>query len=120
MLTRPALTHKARQNMRTTQDSITELHMEAANADFVFLVVGFPNESKFVDSSLQDTQALKELNRLVNQGGHPLGFIAGTSEDGGMTIKPRPLAEYADDPVPSEVLRKLGRLFGEALRQKCN
>jgi hypothetical protein len=44
--------------MRTTQDLIAELRTEAANAEFVLLVVGFPTESKVVSASRPEAEKL--------------------------------------------------------------
>jgi hypothetical protein len=64
--------------MRTTNELIAELRNESTGCAFVLLVVGFERESKMVSSNLNDTDALEELNALVRQGGHPLGFLRAT------------------------------------------
>jgi hypothetical protein len=56
--------------MRTTKEPIAELQAEAATAEFVVLAVGFPKETKMVNATLSDAQALASLNTLVNQGGY--------------------------------------------------
>ena len=104
--------------MRTTRALIAELRAEAANAELVLLVVGFPNETKMVPSKITDANALAELNALVGQGGHPLGFIRVVRRGTRRSIESRPLPEYGDDPVPGQVLREICERMADSLERE--
>lgn len=104
--------------MGTTKDLIAELRAEAAAAEFVVLVVGFPNETKMVASALSDAEALEELNVLVEQGGYPLGFIRSIRQGARRSIESRALPDYGDDPVPGQLLRQICERWGDALERQ--
>lgn len=104
--------------MRTTRDVIVELRAEAAKAEFVLLAVGFPTETKMVSSTQSDVGSLEELNGLVAQDGHPLGFIRCTRQGTRRVIASRPLAQYADDPVPGQVLRGICEYMADSLERQ--
>lgn len=99
--------------MRTSDELSAERHTEAHSADFVVLVVGFPAESKFVSSALPHDEAAQELNALVERGGYPLGFIRSTKRKDRQIVDARPLAEYANDPVPGRVLQQIRTLMAD-------
>jgi len=104
--------------MRTPKELIAELRSEAAHAVFVVLAVGFPNETKMVHSTLTDAEALKSLNTMISQGGYPLGYIRCRCQSDTSVFDARSLDEYADDPVPGNILRKICQRMGdEAERQ---
>ena len=99
--------------MRTSKELIEELRAEASSAEFVVLAVGFPQETKMVNSTLTDAEALDTLNTLVSQGGHPLGFIRCRCKSNSRVFEVRPLDEYADDPVPGRVLGEICQRMGD-------
>jgi len=104
--------------MRTTRDLIVELRAEAARAEFVLLAVGFPTETKMVCSTPSNVDALEDLNTLVAQDGHPLGFIRCTRQGTRRVMESCPLAEYDDDPVPGQVLREICKRMADGLERQ--
>jgi hypothetical protein len=80
--------------MRTTKDLIDELRMEGTHAEVVQLAVGFPQETKFVSSLMNDVDALNELNSLVAKGGHPLGFIRAIRQGERLHFEQRVLPDH--------------------------
>jgi hypothetical protein len=104
--------------MRTTKDLIAELRAQAFNADYVVLVVAFPNETKMVASTLSDAEALEELTVLVEQGGYPLGFIRSIRQGTRRSIESRALPEYGDDPVPGQLLRQICERMADSLERQ--
>jgi hypothetical protein len=78
--------------MRNTADLINEMKKEAKDAYLVAIAVGFSDETKFVFSSARDP--LGDLNRLVKEGGSPIGLLR--FEKKGDTVEGayRPFSEY--------------------------
>jgi hypothetical protein len=105
--------------MRTTKDLIAELRTEASQGEYAYLAVGFPNETKMLSARKGDGDALRELNALVEQGGHPLGFIKfGPVAGKHLSVSCRPLVEYADDPFPGQLLREICEGLAEKLQNQ--
>jgi len=81
-------------SMRNTADLVNEMIREAKTAYLAAIAVGFETDTKFVFSS--DRQPLAELNRLVKEGGSPVGLLRFEREDAGVQGSYRPFEEYAD------------------------
>ena len=82
--------------MRKTSDLMHEMEAEAKNAWLVAIAVGFHDDTRFVFSSA--AKPLDELNRLVKQGGFPIGLLRFDREDGTVQGSYRPFAEYEHEP----------------------
>jgi len=80
--------------MRKTSDLINEMLAEAKKAWLVAIAVGFENETLFVFSSQK--QPLRELNRLIQKGGFPIGLLRFDRENTEIQGSYRPFEEYAD------------------------
>src|SRR6266567_2610827 len=104
---------------RTHKDLINELKAEAENGgygSFVGLAVGFDKTTEFVYP--HDPQPEEKLLDLMKKGGEPIGFVAiiasragvktefGTKSDQ-ISIKVRPLAEYANETWVNAYLNNL-------------
>ncbi len=81
--------------MRNTSDLVKEMLEEAKNAWLVAIAVGFPDDTKFVFSSGKDP--IRELNRLVKDGGFPIGLLRFDKEDGFIRGAYRPFSEYESE-----------------------
>jgi hypothetical protein len=81
--------------MRKTADLVQEMKKEATNAFLVAIVIGFPQETKFVFSS--SGHPLEDLNRLVKNGGSPIGLLRFDKEDSSVQGSYRPFEEYTNE-----------------------
>ena len=79
--------------MRNTADLVNEMLKEAKTAWLAAIAVGFGNDTKFVFSS--DRQPLATLNRLIGEGGSPVGLLRFEREDSTVQGSYRPFEEYA-------------------------
>ena len=85
---------------------VQEMRAEAASADYLMLAVAFEEDTKFISSHLSDEQALKKLDKMVNDGGTPLGFIKASSKKigGGRTevfLEPKVLKDQTGEAATS-------------------
>ena len=78
--------------MRKTSDLVNEMRTEAKEAWLVAIAVGFENETKFVFSS--STHPLEDLNKLVQNGGAPIGLLRFEKENTTVQGSYRPFEEY--------------------------
>ena len=81
--------------MRKTSDLIDELRAEAKTAWLAAIVVGFETSTEFVFSSRQ--HPLEELNRLVQNGGFPIGLLRFDRENSSVQGSYRPFKEYENE-----------------------
>jgi hypothetical protein len=101
---------------RTTADLIEELESEAQNFTMIALAVGFEKETKFVFGT--DAGKLEKLNRLIERGGKPIGYLGQLVLEPGRTmIKTRPLEEYAAVEWVRRYLEALVASFGRELEE---
>jgi hypothetical protein len=91
--------------MRNTADLVNEMLAEAKTAWLVAIAVGFSDETKFVFSSARDP--LGDLNRLVKEGGSPVGLLRFENERGSVQGAYRPFAEYEKEAWAGEYLAGL-------------
>ena len=91
--------------MRKTADLVRELREESKKAWLGAIAIGFETRTKFVFSSSR--HPLEDLNKLVQNGGSPIGLLL--FEKSGSTVQGshRPFAEYADAAWASEYLAGL-------------
>ena len=82
--------------MRKTSDLVNEMRTEAKNAWLVAISVGFENETKFVFSS--STHPFEDLDKLVKNGGSPIGLLRFEKEDTAVQGSYRPFEEYGNEP----------------------
>jgi hypothetical protein len=78
--------------MRKTSELVDEMLKEAQEAWLVVIVVGFQNETKIVSSTSR--QPLEELNKLVKEGGSPIGLLKFKKEGDTIQGEYRPFEEY--------------------------
>ena len=81
--------------MRKTSELVEEMFTETADAWLVAIVIGFPDETKFVFSNQADS--LQELNRFVKNGGFPIGLLRFEKQNGIVQGSYRPFEEYAKE-----------------------
>jgi len=91
--------------MRKTADLVQEMKKEATNAWLVAIVVGFPHETKFAFSS--SSHPLEDLNKLVQNGGSPVGLLRFDKENSSVQGSYRPFAEYETESWVKEYLAGL-------------
>lgn len=91
--------------MRKTSDLINEMRTEAKKAWLVAIAVGFENETKFVFSS--STHPLEDLNKLVQNGGAPIGLLRFEKENSTVQGYYRPFEEYGNEPWVTQYLSGL-------------
>jgi hypothetical protein len=103
--------------MRNTKDLIHELYAEAANAEYVLLAVGFLEQTKFIPGDMPQSKAVKKLNKFVQAGGTPLGFIRSIQQGKERSFETRVLKEHLDagDNVPGQVLTKIVQPAAQSL-----
>jgi len=91
--------------MRKTADLVQELREESKKAWLGAIAVGFETDTKFVFSSSR--HPLEDLNKLVNNGGSPVGLLR--FEKNGSTVEGsyRPFEEYEKEEWASEYLAGL-------------
>jgi hypothetical protein len=83
------------QEMRKTSDLIDEMLAEAKKTWLVAIAVGFEGKTEFVFSSQR--HPLEELNRLVKNGGSPIGLLRFDRENSAIQGSYRPFAEYENE-----------------------
>lgn len=81
--------------MRKTSDLVNELRAEAEHAWLVAIAVGFKTETEFVFSSRK--HPLEELDRLVKNGGTPIGLLKFEKENSTVQGSYRPFLEYENE-----------------------
>jgi hypothetical protein len=81
------------------------MRSEAKNAWLVAIAVGFENETKFVFSS--SAHPLEDLNKLVQNGGAPIGLLRFEKENTTVQGSYRPFVEYENDAWVSNYLSGL-------------
>jgi len=91
--------------MRNTSDLVNEMLAEAKTAWLLAIVVGFEKDTKFVFSTSK--QPLEELNRLVQDGGSPVGLLKFEKTGDTITGKYRPFEEYENIQWAGEYLAGL-------------
>jgi hypothetical protein len=91
--------------MRKTSDLVNEMRTEAKTTWLVAIAVGFEKETKFVFSS--STHPLEDLNKLVKNGGAPIGLLRFEKEDTTVQGSYRPFEEYGNEPWVAEYLSGL-------------
>lgn len=106
--------------MRKTADLVQELQEEAKTAWLAAIAVGFENETKFVFSS--GKQPLVELNKLVKNGGSPIGLLRFEKENSVVQGLFRPFEEYVDEPWVKDyftgVLENTGEIIALSQNQQ--
>jgi hypothetical protein len=91
--------------MRNTADLVNEMLDEAKRAWLVAIAVGFTDDTKFVFSS--SPHAIENLNRLVKDGGFPVGLLRFDKENGLVQGSYRPFREYEKEPWAATYLAGL-------------
>jgi hypothetical protein len=99
--------------MRKTSDLVQEMVDEAKKAWLVAIAVAFEQETKFVFSS--NSHPLEELNRLVKNGGSPIGLLRFDKENSSVQGSYRPFDEYANEPWVTGYLAGLLENTGEII-----
>jgi len=99
--------------MRKTSDLVQEMVDEAKKAWLVAIAVGFQQETKFVFSS--GSHHLEDLNRLVKNGGSPIGLLRFDKENSSVQGSYRPFEEYANESWVNEYLAGLLENTGEII-----
>jgi hypothetical protein len=102
--------------MRTTLELIEELEREAKSFDQIALVVGVQEHTQFVWCS--DGDKVDKLNKLIEQGGEPVGLVGVRSARDVGCFYLRPLKEYEADETTLAYLKKLQTVTGRALAAK--
>ena len=105
--------------MRTTIELIEELERQAKSFDGIALVMGFPEHTQFVwDSDGHQAEKVAKLNKFIQLGGEPVGFVGvRVREDVGI-IYLRPLKQYETDEKTAAYLMKLQAIVGQSLAAK--
>ncbi len=101
--------------MRKTADLVQEMKKEAKHAWLVAIVVGFPQETKFAFSS--SSHPLEDLNRLVKNGGSPIGLLRFDKENSSVQGSYRPFEEYENESWVKEYLAGLLEHTGEIIAE---
>ena len=105
--------------MRTTFELIEELEREAKSFSQIALVVGFPEHTQFVWCSDGDEpEKLDKLNKLIEAGGEPVGFVGVRIAQDIGSFYLRPLKEYETDETTLAYLKKLQGVTIRALAAK--
>jgi predicted AAA+ superfamily ATPase len=99
--------------MRKTSDLVAEMRAEAKNAWLVAIAVGFKTETKFVFSSRR--YPLEELDRLVKNGGFPVGLLRFDKENRTVQGSYRPFLEYENEDWAKQYLAGLLDNTGEII-----
>jgi hypothetical protein len=99
--------------MRKTADLVQEMQEVAKNAWLVAIAVGFENETKFVFSSGKNP--LEELNKLVKNGGAPIGLLRFEKENSTVQGSYGPFEEYANEEWVKTYLAGLLENTGEII-----
>ncbi len=99
--------------MRKTADLELEMQGEAKTSWLVAIAVGFENETKFVFSSGKNP--LEDLNKLVKNGGAPIGLLRFEKENSTVQGSYRPFEEYANEPWVTTYLAGLLENTGEII-----
>lgn len=96
---------------------IEELRTEAAKAQFVLLAVGFPEQTNFIPGDMPEPKAIKTLNKCIQAGGTPLGYLRCKGQGTNRTFEMRVLQEHlvAGDNVPGQVLTRILQIAGTSL-----
>jgi hypothetical protein len=81
--------------MTNTADLVNEMKNELKGAWLVAIAVGFHDDTKFVFSS--GKEPLKELNRLVKEGGFPVGLLRFEKTNDAIQGSYRPFSEYENE-----------------------
>ena len=105
---------------RSSNELVREMKEEAIRhgLDVVCIAVGFDQEARFVFSSERDAEG--KLDRSIDEGGEPLGFIGCRQPPTGETaiaFHTRPLEEYAREDWVHEYLRELSKLMEDKFRR---
>lgn len=80
--------------MRNSADLVNEMLAEAKTAWLVAIAIGFSDDTKFVFSS--GKQPLADLNRMIRDGGSPVGLLRFDKDNEEIQGSYRPFTEYAD------------------------
>ena len=99
--------------MRKTSDLVQELRAEAEHAWLVAIAVGFETETQFVFSSRRYPQ--EELDRLVKNGGSPIGLLKFERENSAIQGSYRPFLEYENEDWAKKYLAGLLDNAGEII-----
>jgi hypothetical protein len=90
---------------RTTLDLIRDLQAEAPKFTGIQLVVAFESTCTFISADEQG--ALGSLNRAVQDGGEPIGFIGWIIERQSTEIFTKLLEEYRNDASAEAFLTRI-------------
>jgi len=101
--------------MRKTADLVQEMKNEAKNAWLVAIAVGFQHETKFAFSS--SSHPLEDLNRLIKNGGSPIGLLRFDKENTSVQGSYRPFEEYENESWVKEYLAGLLENTGEIIAE---
>ena len=109
---------------RTTVDVINDLDSAGTHRDAVYqraqtaLVVGFEQECRMLFQD--DPERLIKFNRMVQNGGIPLGLIKAAKIGNDVNFLSRPLIEFKDDPVTAKLLTELCTRLGKRAASQEN
>ncbi|MFA5346710.1 MAG: hypothetical protein WC294_01110 [Methanoregula sp.] len=101
--------------MRKTSDLVEEMKKEAKNTWLVAIAVGFQQETKFVFSS--SSHPLEDLNRLIKNGGSPIGLLRFDKENTSVQGSYRPFEEYENESWVKEYLAGLLENTGDIVAE---
>ena len=99
--------------MRKTSELVDEMRAEAKKTWLVAIAVGFETDTKFVFSSHH--YPLEELDRLVQNGGSPIGLLRFEKESSMVQGSYRPFLEYENEDWANKYLAGLLENSGEIL-----
>jgi hypothetical protein len=100
---------------RTTLDLIRDLQAQAPKFTGLQLVVAFESSCTFISADEQG--ALGALNRAVQDGGEPIGFIGWIIKRQSTEIFTKLLEEYRNDTSAEEFVTRIASEKGKAVER---
>jgi hypothetical protein len=101
---------------RTPAHYLDELFVEATEADFAAIVVGYEAETRFVWSTSDDPAA--RLDALLRSGGKPVAILGADIVGNAFIYRLNPFPEYAEDAWTRQYLAAVGERVAGILEQR--
>jgi hypothetical protein len=102
---------------RTPAHYLDELLVEAREADFAAIVVGYEAETRFVWSTSDDPAA--RLDALLRSGGKPVAILGADIVGNAFIYRLNPFPEYEDNTWARRYLAAVGECVAEILEQRA-
>jgi hypothetical protein len=100
----------------TTTDCLAALRIEAEDADFAAIVVGYDRETRFVWSGRDDPAG--KLESLLRQGGKPVAVLGADIVGNAFIYRLIPFPYYEDDAGTRQYLAAVGENVAEILKRR--